>query len=177
MKISVFTLTTLCIITFLHVTGQTISCKIWKTQDYSKFPDSLNIPNNYSCDHCTWNFLKDEQIKNLNSYVAVHLTFSGLLDTCFFLKNKFENISLIKKSNNKVLHPYALLWEGESESTSNIPGDYISKIQYMTNKFRVNNYKVNIVPKKKYDLIMMFNEAEIGDSLIVENFIKTLIIK
>lgn len=156
---------------FANLTAQTINSSIWHSKDYTKIPDSLNIPNHYSCSHCSWNFANNLTLKS-KSLVAVRVTFSGLSDSCFYLTSKFNNISLA--SNGKTIHPYAILWESDSEDKS---GNTILQKKYMTNDFNVDNYKVFLTPKKQYDLILLFSTANIGDSLVIEGFINTVIVQ
>ncbi len=150
--------------------GQTIKCKLWNTNDYSKLPDSLKLPGKISCQVCSWKCKTGEEINKKGKFTAVRLTFSNLKDTSFYLKSKFKNISLIKKGGNKIQHPFALLWNDmkyDAKKKQEVPF-----IGYMLNNIKAINYIVTVNPKEKNDLIFLFKNAEVGDIIVIDNFIK-----
>jgi len=51
-------------------------------------------------------------------------------------------------------------------------GETTSFVGYITNHFKVNNYKVTYKPNILYDLIFLFDSAELGDKMVIDNFIE-----
>lgn len=153
----------------LHVFGQkkiNTKCRIWQTSDFCNFPDSLNVPKNWAAEDCTWDFKSCESYTPLGQ-TAIWLTFTSDIDSVFFLKSKYENISIVHKSDSKATHPMALLWYKNYYSEKNCIREY------MPSTFKAKKCMVNFKPKERTDLILIFSKAEIGDKLIIDNFIET----
>lgn len=166
-------LLTIVLIFFLLITPlycQNVKCRLWKTNDFSKLPDSLKLPSKISCTTCSWDILTGEELNKKGNFIAVHLTFSGLRDTSFSIKSKYKNFSLIKKGSNKATHPFAIVWPGFKYDKKT--DKEVSIIGFMTQKLKAINYKAFINPKNKCDMIFMFKEAEVGDIIVIEDFIK-----
>lgn len=133
--------------------------------------NSLNIPKNISAKECTWKTLTCEQIESKGDFIGVHIKFKCKTDIIFSLKSNFKNIKLINKVTEKILHPYAILWnDSEFNSTTDTEIPFIG---YMTNNFKAEEYNVSCLQNEQYDLILLFEKAELGNKLVIENFIET----
>jgi hypothetical protein len=114
-----------------------------------------------------------QQIENKKNLHGVHIKFSSTTDSTFNLTSKFKNISLKRKADGKIIHPYAIKWYGWDYDSKT--GKEFSFLGYMINRFKTSKYTVTYNLNKTYDLILLFDSAEKGDVIEIDNFIKTTI--
>lgn len=155
------------------VSQKQIECKIWNPFTYQVLPGTFHIPMGSYCEECRWNYKNGVQLDKIKKKIGVHLTFSGMPDSLFYLTSKYKNISLIKKDDpKKILHPMFVMQEIEDEFS---PAHAFRDYKYMTNWFKASNYMVFLNQGEKYDYVFVFKEAEVGDTLKIDNFIEVVI--
>jgi hypothetical protein len=143
-------------------------CQLWTPNSLCDLPRQLNIPCQVEGRDCYWNYLSCEEIAKKGSLKGIKITFISKTDSVFSLSSKFINLSLKNRSTGKTLHPSAILWHNDKiNSTTNKSEDVL---EYMTDKFKVKEYLVKIKPGVAYDLILLFKEAETGDTFMIDNF-------
>jgi len=142
------------------------NCRIWKPDNLCDFPDSLNIPQRWSCSSCYWTYKNCKEF-DINTWTGVWLTFTKETDSTFSLRSHYKNISLVNKNTKKVIHPKAIVWYPIFNKNPNCLPEYMPK------SLRAMKFTVNFIPKEKVDLILIFEKAEKGDKLIIDDFIET----
>ena len=146
------------------------NCHLWTPKNLCDISDTLNIPSHLKAKNAKWNTLTCKEMENKNkSLQGVIISFSSKTDSTFSLTSKFENISLTKKADGKVIHPYAIMWNGFTlpDSTER-ENEFIG---YMINHFKATEYNVYITLNRTYNLILLFDSAVKGDRIVVENFL------
>jgi len=143
------------------VTEKNVTCRIWETESFYKLPDSVNVPGIIhfeggvvDCRHDSGNF------------IGVWVTFHGKDVSELNLTSHLNNVSLVRKNTNEVLHPVAYM------AHSNLHGDKDELPEYMNNKSEFRKCKFILTPNEKYDLFILFEAAEVGDKLIIEDFLE-----
>lgn len=143
-----------------------VKCKIWKPESFCTFPDSLKTSGTFCLD-CTWKNKTCKQIDKKKRLIGVWITFTAENDTSFILANKFKNISLVRKNNKKILHPFAFLHWDQIYVDHKLIFEYI----YMT-YIRSKHYFLTFKTKVDVDIILIFPYAEEGDKIIIDNFLQ-----
>lgn len=143
--------------------------EIWQPSSFCNIPETINIDYRISCKECSWDYIDCAKLdkKKLKSVI---ITFNSKKDSTFNFTTKFENIYLISKESGKKIHPCSILM---ADKEVLIDEDNIQFVQaYMTNKFKANKYVLAFDLDKDYNLILLFDAANVGDTIIVENFIQ-----
>lgn len=149
-----------------------VKTKIWKPNNFCEFPEDINICYKISCSDCSWSYTDCEKI-NKKKLTGVHINFISELDTSFNLTSKFENIQLKRNKSDEILHPIAILMaESNYNSKSDEKTYYMT---YMNNKFKVDEYNLIFELDIAYDLILLFKDADYGDTIIIDDFINKTI--
>jgi hypothetical protein len=154
----------------ISVFGQTkesVKCRIWKTESFCKIPENINVHGavNYSKTFVDGICCKNLDILNL---VGVWVTFQGKDVKKLNMKSHYENISLIRKNTKEVLHPVTYMERSKPIMEEGNP-------EYASNKSTFGSCTFVLKPKEKYDLFILFEVAEVGDKLIIEDFLEAVI--
>lgn len=155
--------------------GQNVesNIRLWQPKSFCNMPEDVNICYKISCNDCSWQYTDCEKMDK-KKLKAVRITFSSSTDTTLNLTTKFENISLKGKNSGKILHPKAILM-AESDFNHETGESYQYKT-YMTNRFKVAYYTLTFYPDESYDLILLFDDAETGDKITIDDFIEDKIV-
>jgi len=146
------------------------NCHLWTPKNLCDISDTLNIPSQLKAKNVTGNTLTCKEMEKKNKNLqGVIIRFSSMTDSTFTLTSKFKNITLKKKTDGKIIHPYAIMWYGFTFPDST--GRENEFIGYMINHFRATEYNVYFKLNKTYDLILLFDSAEKGDRIVVDNFV------
>jgi hypothetical protein len=145
------------------------TCNIGAVKYFCNNYDSLNIPSNTRAKECRYRFLTCKQIARKNHLTCVHIKFSSQTDSTFLLESKFENISLKRKVDGKVIHPFAILSYTAQYISPN--GSETLFIGFITKSFKAKEYIVSYKLNLQYDLVLLFRGAEPGDKIVIDNFI------
>jgi hypothetical protein len=168
---------TLTLLSFVLMTSaQTkvdAKCKLWTPTNFCDSSETLNIPTQLYATNCTMDIKTCKQIENKKNLQGVHISFSSKTDSTFNLTRKFRNISLTKKSDGKIIHPYAIKWYGFEFNSKT--GKENSFLGYLINNLKTNKFIVTYDLNKTYDLIILFESAEQGDEIVIDNFVKVKI--
>jgi hypothetical protein len=161
------------ILTFIAMAGSAFSqvnsnirCRIWQTSNFCVVPDSVVYYKTIDCVSCNWDYYSCAGFSDAIDEKAVWLTMTGNWtsltlnkDSSFNLVNHLKNISVTKKNTGKVIYPYAILLDGHPD--------------YMKSQFTAKKYIVTYDPGKRFDLLVIFINAEKGDTFKIDGFIET----
>ena len=145
-----------------------VKCKLWTPKDYCDAPPSNsfhNIFNDLGCDDCGLQTEECNKLKNPN-LIGVSLTFTISSDCMFNVESRFKNIKLVRSDGTKEL-PEILLYN------NNMTGD----LQEYLLKIEQGCIESKLSQNKTYHLVMFFKKAKVGDKLIIDNFVNTVITK
>ena len=142
----------------------TVTCKIWKTKNFRTIPDSVNVPDNLFFNGTTFSEMSCGKLKKWN-FVGVWVTFEGKNNEKLYLKSHFKNISLVRKNSKEKLHPIYYMEGVRPVSEGVLP-------MYINNKSTFKSSYYNLKPTEKYDLFMLFKKAEVGDKIIIDDFLE-----
>jgi hypothetical protein len=145
-------------------------CRLWKPASFCDIPDTLVTFTLIHGENVTWHTLSCTEFdKKKNEMTGVWITIRNSKDTAFSISTRYRNIRLLRKSDGKVIRPYAILWDDWN------PSKNISENVFMTRKFRARKYNVFFNHKKKFDLIIIFKDANPGDTVVIDDFIKVAV--
>ena len=145
-------------------TREVVKCRIWKTKSYCILPPAVNVPSHatYPIGVSSSSILCGELDKQ--NVVGVWLTIRDKDVSKLLLKNNYSNITLIRKDTEETLHPVAYLNRVGKEGNP----------QYLSGKSSFGGGCVyELKPKERYDIFILFETAEVGDKLIIEDFLET----
>jgi hypothetical protein len=169
MKTTVITLTIMTLALFSSAQSKVdAKCKLWTPTNFCDTSETLNLPYLMYGTNCTEDVRTCQQMEDKN-LIGVHITFSSKTDSTFSLKSKFKNISLKKKSDGKVIRPYAIKWYGVDYDSKT--GKLIPFLGYLLNNLKARTFVVKYNLNTTYDLIILFKSAEQGDQIVIDNFI------
>jgi hypothetical protein len=120
------------------------------------------------CNGCDFNYVSGSELDNKN-YKGVWMRVTRDKKTKFKLESGLKNISLIRTEGAKsiVIHPIAIGIDGpqwrEKEWT------------YVSNKFKTNSAVYHF--GDHIDLYMIFENAKVGDKLVIDDFVETLVVE
>ena len=145
-------------------TKESVKCRIWKTESFCIIPDDVNVPKSARYDSASLDGVSCTVLDEMD-IVGVWVTFQGKNVEELNLDSQFSSINLIRKKTKKTLHPIAYMNSGE-ESYSPL---------YQSNKstFRYCTYELE--PNEKYDLFILFEDAQAGDKLVIEGFLEVVV--
>lgn len=145
-----------------------IKCRIWRPRSYCEMPDSLTGFNSLNCIFCNEDNISCSDINKMGFVTAVWITIPVEYGNHFKIKSGFKNISLIKKSDGKIVHPAAIKLSYNNKYKNRFEEKYLSsniKVFWM-------NYHLD-KNLKKFDLILIFPSAEKGDKIVFDHYFKT----
>ena len=146
---------------------EVIKCRIWKAKSFCMLPNAVNVPENvkYLVGSSVSSILCSELDKQ--NLVGIWITIREKNASELRLKNNFSNIRLIRKNTEEVLHPVAYM------SRSKPAGKEEGNPQYLSNQSTFGGeclYELKL--KGRYDLFILFEAADVGDTLIIEDFLE-----
>ena len=153
----------------ISVFGQTkksVECRIWKTESFCIVPDSAKIHSSIHYSAASMLGVSCSELDKKN-YIGVWVTFQGINKDKLILKNQYKNINLIRKKTKEIVHPIAYMERAE-------PLTRYTPV-FSSNKSTFEECIFELKPKEKYDLFIIFETAEVGDKLIIGDFLKVKI--
>ena len=147
-------------------TKKSVKCRIWKTESFCTVPDSAKVHSGIHCPAASMVGVSCKELDRTN-YVGVWVTFQGINKDKLIVKNQYKNISLIRKKTKKVLYPVAYM-ERATPLTAYTP-------VFSSNKSTFEECVFELKPNGKYDLFIVFETAEVGDKLVIEDFLEAKI--
>jgi hypothetical protein len=151
---------------YAQKTAKTL-CMLWKPKSFCISPDSIKLPRIIKCDSTTEHYLTCDEINKNSSYKTVRLKLTRKNGKVFRLKSNFSNISLIRKTDGEILHPYAILWSFANVRDNN------NNLKFLSSDFTTKSYKVKFKFMKYVDLILIFIQADLGDKIIIDDYLET----
>lgn len=149
------------------VFGQTkemVKCLIWNTESFCTLPDSVNVPGAVHYSNTTAYGISCKDLDK-GDFVGIWVTFQGKDVKELNMTGHYDNISLINKETGEVSHPVAYMERHKPILEEGNP-------VYLSNETNIGQSRYVLIPKEKYDLFIIFETAEIGDKLIIENFLE-----
>lgn len=143
--------------------NQYTKCKLWKSKNFCDIPRKAKLSSSYTADAAEYDYVScQEATKNMSIMKAVWITIDITGRTKLQLESQLENITLIESKNGKVSHPLmiAAVTDGSTFFGKN----------FKAKKF-VANYDGQL------DIFLFFPEAEVGDTILIKNFVKTVILE
>ena len=147
-------------------TNEIVEGRIWSPESFCELPESANPPKGIHYSNTMIYGIYCDSLDNTN-YVCAWITFQGKDVDVLNMKSQYKNISLIRKGTKENLHPIAYL-EGKSYSIRKEGNP-----KYVTNESTFEECIYTLKPKEKYDLFIFFEKADIGDKIVIENFLET----
>ena len=148
-------------------TKETVEARIWKTESFCNLPETAKVPSaiNYSS-----TFMYGITCDSLNKeyYTGVWITFEEKDVNTMSMKSHYKNISLIQKTTKETLYPVAYMESGYTHRN----GAFTKEPKYTSNQSTMEECKYILKPREKYDLFIIFEKAEIGDKVIIEDFLE-----
>jgi hypothetical protein len=152
--------------------GQTdtaVVCRLWKPISYCHLPDSVKLPDVVYFASVTMTAISCFQLDTIKGLKGLRVTFKGKNISELHLKSNFENIYVVNKISMDTIHPIAILKKQKFENLDEPQYDYCD--------FQAEDHYFTFIPERKYDLFLLFRNANIGDRLVIEDLIGGLIEK
>ena len=136
-------------------------CKLWKPKKFCDLPKGINLSSSYDVDAAEYDYVScQEATKNMATMKAVWVTIKTSGRSKLQLESQLKNITLIGANNGKSLHPLMIAAVADGST-------------FFGNNFKAKKFIANY--NGQMDFFLFFSEAEIGDEIIINNFIETII--
>jgi hypothetical protein len=136
-------------------------CKLWKPKSFCDIPKKAKLSGSYDVDAAEYDYVScQEATKNMTSMKAVWVTIDINGRTRLQLESQLENIELFESKNGKMIHPLMIAAVADGST-------FFGK-NFKAKKF-VANYDGQL------DIFLFFSEAEVGDTIIIKNFVEAVI--
>jgi len=148
---------------------EVVKCRIWKTKSFCQLPNAVSVPETakYSVGASVSNISCSELDKQ--NLVGVWVTIREKNVSELRLKNNFSNIRLIRKDTEEALFPIAYVSRSKPIGKEGNP-------QYLSNKSTFGGECIyELKPKERYDIFILFESVEVGDKLVIDNFLEAVI--
>jgi hypothetical protein len=147
-------------------TNEEISCKVWQPKSYCDFP---KIKNNaiMNINGSTLSIISCDSLDRMKNVVAVRITFTSKMQSQLRLNTGFKNIRLMKQ-NGITAHPFAIMLPNWTDRNY-IPYEYFFLRQDS------DNYLLTYESNKAYDIVLIFKDAKVGDTIVIDKFMETVI--
>jgi hypothetical protein len=144
---------------------EVIKCRIWKTNTYCTIPNTVNVPENAKYKvGASLTSMQCSELDKQKQLVGVWVTVREKNVSELRLTNNYSNIKLIRKDSLEVLQPIAYMNRSKPVGKEGNP-------QYLSSKSTFGGECVyELKPRERYDLFIFFEAAEVGDTLVIEDF-------
>lgn len=138
-------------------------CKLWKPRSFCDIPGNAKFANSYDVDNAEYDYVSCQDAdKNMAAMKAVWITINVSGRTRLQLESHLKNITLIKSVNGKLLHPVMIAAVADGST-------------FFGENFKAKKFVAHY--NGQLDIFLFFSEAEIGDTIIINNFIKATILE
>jgi hypothetical protein len=144
----------------------TVTGHIWKPKSFCQLPESINVHGGINYSYASIRGISCQELDTMKS-TGVWVTFQGKNVSELHMTSHYENISLISMDGKNIVHPIAYLERAKSS--------YNGEPEYAYYTSTAEVYYFSLEPKKKYDLFIIFKDAKVGDKIIIDNFLETII--
>ena len=145
-----------------------VKCRIWKPASFCDFPEPINFPERIMVISGIQQTAPCELIDKTNNLVGIWVTFPKGEVSKLNLTNGFKNIKLVGKNLRDTIYPNSLIMRDNSYLT-------LREYCYLSSNTKAEDCYMMLGDKKEYELIMLFKQAEIGDKLIIDNFLESFV--
>lgn len=141
---------------------------LWQPASFNHNVESASGNFKLDCNGCDFNYISGTQLDGKN-YKGVWMRVTRDKNIKFKLETGLKNISLIRTEGIKsiAIHPIAVGIDGpqwrEKEWT------------YISNKFKTGSATYNF--GDHIDIYMIFENAKVGDKLVIDDFVETLVVE
>ena len=146
-------------------TREIIRCRIWKAKSFCTLPNAVNVPSKakYLAGSSVHSVLcADLDKQNL---VGVWITIRETKTIALRLKDNFSNIYLVPKDTEVKLSPVAYM------SRATPVGKEDGNPQFLSPQSTFGGECVyELKQTAKYDIFILFEAAEVGDTLVIDGF-------
>jgi hypothetical protein len=138
-------------------------CKLWKPKSFCDIPKKGKLSSWYDADAAEYDYVScQEANKSMAAMKAVWITIDIKGRTKLQLESQLKNILLVKSSNGKSLNPIMIAAVADGST-------------FFGKNFKAKKFVANY--DNQLDIFLFFSEAEIGDTIIIKNFIETVILE
>ncbi len=138
-------------------------CKLWKTKNFCNLPNKINLSSSYDVDAAEYDYVScQEATKNMATMKAVWVTIKTSGRSKLQLESQLKNITLITANSGKSLHPIMI-------------GAVADGSAFFGKNFKAKKFVAYY--NGQMDFFLFFSEAEIGDKIIINNFIEAVILE
>lgn len=138
-------------------------CKLWKSKNFCDLPKKANLSSSYDVDDAEYDFVScKEATKNMATIKAVWITIDAKGRTKLQLESQLKNITLIRSGSGKSIHPLMIAAVNGGNS-------------FFGKNFKAKKFTANY--DGPLDIFLFFPEAEVDDTIIINNFIETVILE
>lgn len=159
------------IIVAFIVTGTTfaqkhssIECKVWKPESFCDFFPILNHVD-LNTENCKYQYMTCEQLDLLENKVAICITFIPKTQQKLRLITGFKNMRLIQQNGN-ITYPLAMMEFLNSDR---------DKPTFLSSKSKMSQYDITFKTGKQYAIVLVFDQAKIGDKIVIDNFLEAIV--
>ncbi len=149
------------------ISSPNATCSFWSTNSFCEYPSSSKFPINIDCSSgCEFNYTNCNDLSGKTNIKAVRITVTAK-NSKFKLKTNFKNITLIRDFNGETIYPLAVGIGNTDQSTK--------EARYINNTFKSRNCIASFATK--VDIYLFFDNAKIGDKIIIDDFIRVEIVE
>ncbi len=111
-----------------------------------------------------------EMIDKTDNLVRIWVTFPKGVVSELHMTDRLKNLKLVGQNLNDTIYPHSLIMKDNSHTT-------FQEYYYLSSNTKAKDCYEMFGEKKEYDLIILFNHAEIGDKLIIDNFLEYFVLE
>ncbi len=141
---------------------------LWQPVSFNKNVEGATGQFKLDCNGCDFSYISGVQLDNKN-YKGVWMRVTKDKKIKFKLETGLKNISLVRTEGNKciAIHPIAVGIDGPQWRTN--------EWTYISNKFKTGGATYYF--SNHIDFYLIFEDARVGDKLIIDDFVETLVVE
>lgn len=140
-------------------------CVLLSIDALDNMGSAVPSPITMNCNACEFGYIRTSELEKRSQLKMVWLSVKVDGKSKFNLESELKNISLIKSSDNKHLHPIAI--------GIGAPSGNSGEGKFISDKFRAIDLK--IIFNKQIDVYLFFEQAAVGDKIIFDDFVQVQI--
>lgn len=140
-------------------------CVLLNMDALDNMGSAVPSPITMNCNACEFGYISASELEKRSQLKLIWLSVRVDGKSKFNLESELKNISLIKGSDNKHLHPIAI--------GIGAPSGNSGEGKFISDKFRAIDLK--IIFNKQVDVYLFFEEAAVGDRIIFDDFVQAQI--
>jgi hypothetical protein len=133
-------------------------CKIWNTKDFCNIPKTAKFATSLDCDLVDFDAIDCQTVNQKNNAVGVWLTVLANEKSTFRIESALNNITLVD-ARGKSQNPQMIYLNGGT--------------QYYGSHLKARKLIVHY--NKQIDIFMVFENAKVGDRILIHKFVEAFI--